>query len=128
MCLKCTYAHLESLRWELLLQQHELEGVKPSEEIVDTVKNRMKENDGKAMLPRIKLERPDDMDDQHYGEATHIFKEGMLMRRKAEIAAIDIISNLLENEVFQPYPVLTVPANVVLNGPEEGGEEENSEL
>lgn len=123
MCLKCTHAHLEQLRWELLIQEHELQGLKPSQEIVDTVKDRIKENGGKPMLPRIKLQRTDDMSDQQYGEATFLFKEGMLQRRRAEIMAIDIVQNLLNSEVFQPYQVLTVPANAVLNG--EDGESES---
>jgi hypothetical protein len=116
MCLKCTHAHLEQLRWELLIQEHELQGIKPSPEIIDTVKDRIKESGGKAMLPRIKLQRTDDMNDQQYGEAVYLFKEGMLQRRRMEIMAIDIVQNLLTSEVFQPYQVLTVPANVVLNG------------
>lgn len=121
MCLKCTHAHLEQLRWELLLQEHELQGIKPSPEIVDTVKERVKENGG-TMLPRIKLQRTDDLNDQQYGEATFLFKEGMLQRRRAEIMAIDIVQNLLTSEVLQPYQILTVPASVVLNGDDEDGD------
>jgi hypothetical protein len=127
MCLKCTQAHLEQLRWELVVQEHELQGLKPSFEIVESVKDRIKANGGKPMLPRIKLERPDDMDDQHYQEACVLFKEGLLHRRKVEIAAIELVSNLLENEVFQPFPVLKVSAGVILNGGDEDDDTETAD-
>lgn len=121
MCMKCVYSALEQLRWELVLQECELSGQKPSPEVLDTVKDRVQGNN--VLLPRIRLERPEGMDDQHYNEATGIFKDVMLQKRRQQIAALQIVADLLEGEcIFKSDSVVSVNAGHVLNGGEEEGD------
>lgn len=118
MCINCTYDKLEQLRWELLVQHSELKGEKPSPEIVDTVKDRMKNNKG-LLLPRVRLKRSDGMNDQQYDEAKSLFKQAMMLMREKEIEAISIVSDLLEREVMQKKPVVHIDAMHILNGSDE---------
>jgi hypothetical protein len=119
MCLNCLYGQLDQLRWELVLQQHELNGTKISSEVAETAKERFTANG--IIMPKISLLRPKDMSDQEYQEASQIFKEVMLQKRQQQIAAIEILTDLLENEIFQPRP-LSIDARAVLNGGEESQE------
>lgn len=125
MCIKCTFADLELLRWELVVQMDQLSGGKTSPEVMETVKDRVKER-GNAMLPRIKLKRPKEMQDFQYGEATEIFKDAMLQRRRVQMAAIEVVAELLENEVIdqEPNQVVTVDAGSIM---EQGGDQEQYE-
>lgn len=126
MCMKCVYAQLEQVRWELVLQQCELTGQKPSPEVLETLKERLKDGGG-VILPRVRLERPAGMDDQQYNEATEIFKQAVSQKREMQIAALQIVCDLLEGEVlFQSEPVVTVNAGHVLNGGEGEGDESGS--
>ena len=125
-CKSMVFTVLDQLRWELVLQKSQLEGQKPSEEVIETAKNCVSKTGG-TILPKIQFDKSREMDDQQYQEALSIFKEHMTQKRTLEIASIDVLMSLFENEVI-PYPdkvhkILKVDAAELFNDDDVEGEE-----
>lgn len=126
MCMKCVYAQLEQVHWELVHQENQYNDVQSSPEIVDTIKE-YAQGTGCVCLPQLVLQKPNDMSPEEFQEAGSVFKQYMSEKRKVQLEALAIVMNLFETEIL-PFPdnvadkQMHINANVVLH-PEEGQEE-----